>query len=161
MATKSTKSSTKGTDDAEGFTAEERAAMKQRAEEARTEARRAKSNAKQAEKDAEAEREVLAKIAEMPDDDRVIAERLHELVKEHAPSLTARTWYGFPAYAQDGKVLAFYQPAAKFGARYGTLGFQDVAALDDGNVWPTSFAITKLTKADEKRIGELLARAAG
>jgi uncharacterized protein YdhG (YjbR/CyaY superfamily) len=136
--------------DDQGFTAEELAAMKERAKETRTR--------KSGKVDPEAE--VLAKIAELPDDDRVIAERIHALVAEHAPSLTPKTWYGMPAYAKDGKVAVFFQPASKFKARYGTLGFNDSAALDDGSMWPTAFALTTLTAADEKRIAELLARAA-
>lgn len=136
-------------DDDQGFTAEERAAMKERAKETRP--RKGK---------VDPEAEVLAKIAELPDDDRAIAERIHALVAEHAPSLTPKTWYGMPAYAKDGKVAVFFQPASKFKARYGTLGFNDTAALDDGSMWPTAFALTTLTAADEKRIAELLARAA-
>ncbi|MBT0992817.1 DUF1801 domain-containing protein [Cellulomonas sp. DKR-3] len=137
-------------DENDGFTAEERAAMKERAKETR---------ATKGKVDPEAE--VLAKIAELPDDDRAIAERIHALVAEHAPAFAPRTWYGMPAYAKDGKVAVFFQPASKFKARYATLGFNDSAALDDGSMWPTSFAITTLTPADEKRIGELIARAAG
>lgn len=139
-------------DEDQGFTAEERAAMKERARETRPR----KGGAK-----VDPEAEVLAKIAELPDDDRVIAERIHALVAEHAPSFTPRTWYGMPAYAKDGKVAVFVQPASKFKARYATLGFNDSATLDDGSMWATSFAITTLTAADEKRIAELIARAAG
>jgi uncharacterized protein YdhG (YjbR/CyaY superfamily) len=97
----------------------------------------------------------------MPEADRVIAERLHEIVKEQAPSLVSRTWYGMPAYAKDDKVLCFFQPAAKFKARYATFGFNDDARLDDGTMWPTSFALTKLTAADEKKIGTLVKKAVG
>jgi uncharacterized protein YdhG (YjbR/CyaY superfamily) len=97
----------------------------------------------------------------MEDADRVMAERLHVLVTEAAPELTPKTWYGMPAYAKDGKVVLFFKPAAKFKARYATLGFQDGAALDDGSMWPTSFALTELTKADEKRIAALVKKAVG
>ena len=135
-------------DDDQGFTAEERAAMKERAKETR----RSKGPK------VDPEVEVLAKIAELPDDDRAIAERIHALVAEHAPTLTPKTWYGMPAYAKAGKVAVFVQPASKFKARYATLGFNDVATLDDGSMWPTAFAIIKLTPADEQRIAELLAR---
>ena len=110
-------------------------------------------------KKADTEGEVLAKIAEMPEADRILAERLHTLVKENAPSLTAKTWYGMPAYAKDGKVLCFFQAADKFGARYATLGFNDVANLDDGSMWPTAFALTALTPENEKKISELLKKA--
>jgi uncharacterized protein YdhG (YjbR/CyaY superfamily) len=130
-----------------GFTADERDAMKERAKEVRG----TKENG---------EAEVLGKIAEMEDGDRVMAERLHILVGEAAPGLTARTWYGMPAYAKDGKVLLFFKPAAKFKARYATLGFSDSAALDDGELWPTEFALTELTTAAEDRIVALLKRAA-
>jgi uncharacterized protein YdhG (YjbR/CyaY superfamily) len=105
------------------------------------------------------EADVLAKIAEMPDADRAIAERLHALVRKTAPELSPRTWYGMPAYAKDGKVVCFFQNAAKFKARYGTLGFSDKANLDDGAMWPTSYAITKLTAATEKEIAALVKRA--
>ncbi len=135
-----------------GFTDEEKAAVKERAKEARA--------AKKVTPE-QAEAEVLAKIAELPDDDRAIAEAIHRLVRENAPELTARTWYGMPAYAKAGKVLAFYQPASKFKARYGTLGFNDPAALDDGPMWATTFAITALTPDVEARVADLLQRAAG
>ncbi|GEA79870.1 iron chaperone [Cellulomonas uda] len=135
-----------------GFTDEEKAAVKERAKEARA----AKKMTPE-----QAEAEVLAKIAELPDDDRAIAEAIHRLVRENAPELTARTWYGMPAYAKGGKVLAFYQPASKFKARYGTLGFNDPAALDDGPMWATTFAITALTPDVEARVADLLQRAAG
>ena len=133
-----------------GFTAAERAAMKERSKELKA-AKRGKK--------ADPEVEVLAKIAEMSEPDRGLAEWLHALVKEHAPSLTARTWYGMPAYAKEGKVLCFFQAAEKFGARYATLGFNDVATLDDGTMWPTAFALTALTPENEARIGELLRKA--
>ena len=110
---------------------------------------------------ADGEADLKAKIAEMVDADRVIAERIHALVGEVAPSLTARTYYGMPAWAKDGKVLLFFQPAAKFKSRYSTLGFQDTALIDDGAMWPTSWAITTLSKADEARIADLVRRAVG
>ncbi len=130
-----------------GFTDDERAAMKERARElkaARAPARRT------------AKRDVLAKIAEMPEADRAMAERLHALVKASAPALAPRTWYGMPAYAKDGKVVCFFQSAQKFKARYATLGFADKANLDEGAMWPTAFALKELTAAEEARIGELL-----
>jgi uncharacterized protein YdhG (YjbR/CyaY superfamily) len=141
----------------EGFTDDERAAMKERARELKAEARRAAK----ADKAAEAEREVLQKIAEMPEADRVIAERIHQIVKANAPNLAPKTWYGMPAYARDGKVVCFFQSAEKFGARYATLGFNDIAHLDDGDMWPTSFAVKELTSAGEERIAALVKRAVG
>ena len=110
-------------------------------------------------KDAEGEEVVLAKIAEMSDSDRAMAERVHAIVMKAAPGLTPSTWYGMPAYAKDGKVVCFFQGAAKFKARYATIGFSDKANLDDGTMWPTEYALTKLTKAEEKRIAELVKRA--
>ena len=133
------------------FTAEEKAAMKERA----AEQRRARSGK------ADGEADVLAKIAEMPEADRAMAERIHALVKAAAPDLAPRTWYGMPAYARDGKVVCFFQSAAKFKARYATLGFSDAAKLDEGSMWPTSFALKKLTAADEKKIAALVVRATG
>ena len=139
----------------EGFTAEERAAIKERAREQRAEARASKNRAA-------GESAVLAKIAEMPEEDRVMAEQLHEVVKASAPALSPKTWYGMPAYAdKDGKVVCFFQSAEKFGARYATLGFSDKANLDEGAMWSTSFALKELTAAEEARIGELVRRAAG
>ncbi|WP_051467947.1 iron chaperone [Actinomadura oligospora] len=135
--------------------------MKEHAAELRKEARRSARRLKEEEKAAEAERDVLEKIAEMPDEDRVVAERLHQIIKDVAPSLAPRTWYGMPAYAKDGKVLCFFQSADKFKARYATLGFSDVASLDDGEMWPTAFALTGLTPETEARIVELVTRAAG
>jgi uncharacterized protein YdhG (YjbR/CyaY superfamily) len=135
-----------------GFTAEERAAMKERAKELKAEARRGKQKA-------DGEADLLAKVAEMQESDRVMAERLHELVKASAPDLWPKTWYGMPAYAKDGKVLCFFQSAEKFGARYATLGFSDEANLDDGAMWPTSFALKKLTAKDEATIAKLLKQA--
>lgn len=136
------------------FTTEERAAMKEHAQELKTAARRRPGKA-------DGERDVLAKIAEMADADRVLAERVHDIVTAAAPRLTPKLWYGMPAYAKDGKVLCFFQSAAKFKARYATLGFNDVATLDDGAVWPTAFALTTLTADAEARIGALVRQAAG
>ncbi|MCZ0980276.1 DUF1801 domain-containing protein [Streptomyces diastatochromogenes] len=138
----------------DGFTDEERAAMKDRAKELKATARRSSRGAK-----ADTEPEVLAKIAEMEDADRVLAERFHALVKEHAPALTPKLWYGMPAYARDGKVVCHFQSAQKFTSRYATLGFSDRAALDDGDLWPTSYALTSLTPATEDRIAALLKQA--
>jgi uncharacterized protein YdhG (YjbR/CyaY superfamily) len=138
--------------DSGGFTAEERAAMKERTKEVRA----AKSG-----KNADGTAEVLEKIAAMNDDDRVLAQRLHQIITTSAPALVPRTWYGMPAYAKDGKVLCFFQDAGKFKARYATLGFQDTANLDDGAFWPTSFALTELTPAVEKQIVALLEKAIG
>jgi uncharacterized protein YdhG (YjbR/CyaY superfamily) len=139
---------TKRTDKTDTFTAEERAAMRERAREL-----------KAAQNQADAEADVLEKIAEMPEADRVMAERLHALIAKNAPELSPRTWYGMPAYAKNGKVLCFFQSAAKFKSRYATLGFSDEANLDDGAMWPTTFALKKLTAADEKKIVALLERA--
>jgi uncharacterized protein YdhG (YjbR/CyaY superfamily) len=136
------------------FTAEERAAMKDRAQELRAAARRGSRSAK-----ADGESDLLAKIAEMREPDRVMAERLHAIIMAAAPDLSPRTWYGMPAYAKDGSVLCFFRSAQKFGTRYATLGFSDKARLDDGNMWPTDFALTKLTKADEARITALVKKA--
>ncbi|CAL9344858.1 iron chaperone [Streptomyces sp. enrichment culture] len=141
----------------EGFTAEERAAMKEHAQETKKAARRGS----RAEKAAEAERDVLAKIAEMPDADRVMAERVHAVVTAAAPALAPRLWYGMPAYASDGKVVCFFQSAAKFKARYATLGFNDPARLDDGPMWATAFALTEVTPQVEERIADLVKRAVG
>jgi uncharacterized protein YdhG (YjbR/CyaY superfamily) len=131
-----------------GFTAEEKAAMRERAREL-----------KAAAEGADAEQEVLAKIAEMPDADRVMAERIHALVKETAPDLAPRTWYGMPAYAKDGKVVCFFKSAHKFKARYATLGFSDKANLDDGAMWPTDFALKELTADAEATIAALVKQA--
>ena len=133
-----------------GFTPEERAAMKERARELKAEARR---GAKDGEGD------LLAKIAEMPGPDRAMAKRIHAIVKASAPALSPRTWYGMPAYAKDGKVVCFFQSAHKFKSRYATFGFSDAANLDDGAMWPTSFALKELTAADEARIGALVKQA--
>jgi uncharacterized protein YdhG (YjbR/CyaY superfamily) len=139
---------------AEGWTDEERAAMKEHTRELKAAAKRGAARA-------DGEADVLAKIAEMPESDRAMAQRIHEVVKANAPDLDPRTWYGMPAYAKDGKVLCFFQAADKFKARYATFGFNDVANLDDGAMWPTAWALTKLTAADEQRIGELVKRAVG
>jgi uncharacterized protein YdhG (YjbR/CyaY superfamily) len=136
----------------EGFTDEERAAMRERAKELKAEARANK-------KKAEGETDLLAKIAEMQEPDRAMAERLHEIVKASAPALSPKTWYGMPAYAKDGKVVCFFQSAQKFSTRYATLGFSDEANLDEGAMWPTSFALKELTAAEEAKIGALVKRA--
>ncbi len=138
----------------EGFTDEERDAMKERAGELKAAARRGPRADR-----ADGEGDVLAKIAEMPEPDRSMGERLHAIVKASAPDLSPRTWYGMPAYARDGKVVCFFQAASKFKVRYATLGFSDEANLDDGTMWPTAFALTELTAADEARIGELVKKA--
>lgn len=149
---KTSKASTQSDADAKGYSAEERAAMKERAKEMKA----AKSG-----KQVDGTAEVLEKIAAMADDDRAIAERLHEIITKAAPELAPKTWYGMPAYARDGKVVCFFQDAGKFKARYLTLGFQDAAQLDDGNMWPTAYAVIKLTRAVEKEIIALVKRAAG
>jgi uncharacterized protein YdhG (YjbR/CyaY superfamily) len=138
----------------EGFTDEERGAMKERAQELKGAARRGPRAGK-----ADGESDVLAKIAEMPEPDRALGERLHAVIKASAPALSPRTWYGMPAYAKDGKVLCFFQPAQKFKSRYATFGFNDVANLDEGAMWPVAFALTELTAADEARIGALVKKA--
>ena len=136
----------------QGWTDQERAAMKERARELKAEAR--------ASRDREAgERDVLAKIAEMPEPDRSMAERIHAVVKASAPDLTPRTWYGMPAYAKGGKVVCFFTPASKFKERYATFGFNADANLDEGNMWPTAFALTELTADGEARIGALVKKA--
>ncbi|MFF9766147.1 iron chaperone [Streptomyces sp. NPDC014636] len=139
----------------EGFTAEERAALKEHAQELKTAARRRS----RADKAAEAERDVLAKIAEMGDTDRIMAERVHAVVTATAPALTPKLWYGMPAYALDGKVVCFFQSAAKFKSRYATLGFNDSAQLDEGAMWATAFALTGVTPEVEARIAALVAQA--
>jgi uncharacterized protein YdhG (YjbR/CyaY superfamily) len=131
-----------------GFTAEERAAMRERAKEQKAEAQRA-----------DGERAVLAKIAEMQEPDRAMAERLHEIVTASAPDLSPKTWYGMPAYTKDGKVVCFFQSAQKFNSRYATLGFSDKANLDEGTMWPTSFALKELTATEEAKIGALVKKA--
>jgi uncharacterized protein YdhG (YjbR/CyaY superfamily) len=146
-----TKTSTANSEKYDGFTDEERGAMKERAKELKTGARRGAK--------ADTESDVLAKIAEMSESDRVIAERLHAVIKANAPALTSKLWYGMPAYARDGKVVCFFQSAAKFKTRYATLGFSDQANLDDGAMWSTYFALTELTADDEARIGALVKQA--
>jgi uncharacterized protein YdhG (YjbR/CyaY superfamily) len=136
----------------EGFTEEEKAAMKERAKELKAEARANK-------KKEEGEKDLLEKIAEMPEPDRSMAKRIHELITESAPDLWPKTWYGMPAYASDGKVVCFFQSADKFNARYATLGFNDTANLDEGAMWPTAFALKELTAAEEERIAALVRKA--
>jgi uncharacterized protein YdhG (YjbR/CyaY superfamily) len=146
---KSAKSTTASNKKSKGFTAEERAAMKERAQELKAEARKA-----------DGESALLAKIAEMKGSDRAIAKRLHALVKASAPDLSPKTWYGMPAYAnKDGKVVCYFTPAEKFNSRYATFGFNDDANLDEGAMWPTSFALKKLTAAEEAKIGALVKKA--
>jgi uncharacterized protein YdhG (YjbR/CyaY superfamily) len=150
-AKKTTQKSAKSTatvKKSKGFTDEERAAMKERAQELKAEARKA-----------DGERALLAKIAEMPEADRSMATRLHELITDSAPALSPKTWYGMPAYARDGKVVCFFQSADKFKSRYATLGFSDEANLDEGAMWPTSFALKELTAAEEAKIDALLKKA--
>jgi uncharacterized protein YdhG (YjbR/CyaY superfamily) len=134
------------------WTAEERDAMKERAKELKAEGRRATDRA-------EGERDLLAKIAEMPESDRVMAERIHAVVSANAPDLAPKTWYGMPAYARDGKVVCFFKSADKFKSRYATFGFEEDANIDEGSMWPTSFALTKLTAADEAKLAALVKKA--
>jgi len=145
---KSAKSTTASGRTVKGFTDEERAAIKERVQEQKAAADKA-----------DGESEVLAKIAEMAKPDRAMAERLHAIIKASAPALSPRTWYGMPAYAKDGKVVCFFQPAQKFKTRYSTFGFNDAAHLDEGTMWPVAFALTKLTPAEEARIGALVKKA--
>ncbi len=156
--TKDTQSSAKRTSatnkKSAGFTAEERAAMKERVQELKADARRGPRAGK-----ADGESDVLAKIAEMPKSDRLMAERIHAIVKASAPALAPRTWYGMPAYAKDGKVVCFFRSAQKFKTRYATFGFSDKANLDKGAMWPTDFALKELTAAEEKKIGALVRKA--
>ena len=149
---KSAKSTTATGKTSAGWSDEERAAMKERAKEVKAEARADKDRAA-------GERAVLEKIAEMPEPDRAMAERLHAIIQASAPALSPKTWYGMPAYAKDGKVVCYFTPASKFKERYATFGFNAEANLDEGNMWPTSFALKKLTAADEKRIGALVKQA--
>ena len=149
---KSAESTTAINEKSKGFTDEERAAMKERARELKAEARAKKDKA-------EGESAVLAKIAEMPEPDRAMAERLHAIIKASAPALSPKTWYGMPAYAKDGKVVCFFQSAQKFNSRYATFGFNDTANLDEGAMWPTSFALKELTSAEEARISALVKKA--
>lgn len=138
----------------DGFTDDERSAMKERAKELKATARRGSRAAK-----ADEEATVLAKIAELPEPDRGMAERIHAVIRASAPELSPKLWYGMPAYARNGKVVCFYQSAQKFKTRYATLGFNDEAALDDGTMWPSAYALTRLTPADEAAIGALVKRA--
>src|SRR5436190_5252803 len=153
-AQKSAKTPTKTGTTSERLTDEERAAMRERARELKASARRGPRAGK-----ADGESDVLAKIAEMGEPDRAMAERLHALIKASAPALAPRTWYGMPAYAKDGKVVCFFQSAQKFKTRYATFGFSDNANLDDGAMWPTSFALKELTTAEEARMGALVKKA--
>jgi uncharacterized protein YdhG (YjbR/CyaY superfamily) len=138
----------------EGLSDVERAAMKERTKELKAEARRGPRAGK-----ADGERDVLAKIAEMPEPDRAMAERLHAIIKASAPALSPKTWYGMPAYAKDGKVVCYFTPASKFKERYATFGFNATANLDEGAMWPTSFALTELTATEKARIGALVKKA--
>jgi uncharacterized protein YdhG (YjbR/CyaY superfamily) len=153
---KGTQESAKSTDatgkKSKGFTDEEKAAMRNRAQELKAEARANKNKA-------EGESAALAAIAAMQEPDRSMAERLHEIIKASAPDLSPKTWYGMPAYAKDGKVVCFFQSAQKFNTRYATFGFNDTANLDEGAMWPTAFALTELTAAEEERIGALMKKA--
>ena len=149
---KSAKSKTATDKKSKGFTPEERAAMKERAQELKAEER---ANRKKA----DGESDLLAKIAEMKGSDRAMAKRLHEIVKDNAPDLWPKTWYGMPAYAKDGNVVCYFQSAEKFDSRYATFGFNDTANLDDGAMWPTSFALKKLTAVEEKKLGALVKKA--
>jgi uncharacterized protein YdhG (YjbR/CyaY superfamily) len=135
-----------------GFSTDEKAAMRERARELKAESRRSADRA-------DGERDLLAKIAEMPDSDRVMAERIHAIVTASAPDLEPKTWYGMPAYARDGKLICFFKSADKFKSRYATFGFEENAQLDDGSMWATSWALTKLTAADEAKIGALVKKA--
>jgi hypothetical protein len=139
----------------DGFTEAEKAAMQDRVQEMKVEGRRGSRADK-----ADGEGEVLAKIAELPESDRSMAKRLHAVIKASAPALSPKLWYGMPAYAKDGKMICFFQSAQKFKTRYATFGFSDAAKLDEGNMWPNAYALTKLTPADEARIGALVKKAA-
>src|SRR5215831_11869871 len=153
---KSAKSTTETNKKSKGFTEEERAAMKERAQELQAEARRGRRA-----DEADGGSDVLAKIAEMPEPDRAMATRLHAIITASAPALLPKTWYGMPAYAnKDGKVVCFFKSAGKFKSRYATFGFEESARLDDGTMWPTSYAVTKLTAADERKIAALVKKAA-
>jgi len=153
-AQKAAKSTTAAKKSSAAFTDEERAAMKERAKEVKAAKARSQGAGKADDKNA-----VLAKIAEMAKSDRVLAERVHAVITTAAPDLSPKLWYGMPAYAKDGKVVCFFQAASKFKSRYATLGFNDPANLDDGAMWPTAFALTELTAAEEERIGALVERA--
>jgi uncharacterized protein YdhG (YjbR/CyaY superfamily) len=151
---KSAKRTTASNEKSKGFTDEERAAMKERAQELKAEARRGPRA-----DNADGESAVLAKIAEMPEPDRAMAKRIHAIVKASAPALSPRTWYGMPAYAKDGKVVCYFQSAHKFKSRYATFGFSDSASLDKGAMWPTSFALKELTAAEEAKVRALVKKA--
>ncbi|MGH8936868.1 MAG: iron chaperone [Acidimicrobiia bacterium] len=153
---KSAKSTTAIDKKSKGFTDEERAAMKERAQERKAEGRRGTRASKNK---ADGESDVLAKIAEMPGPDRAMAKRLHAIIKASAPALSPKTWYGMPAYAKDGKVVCFFQSALKFKSRYATFGFSDEANVDEGAMWPTSYALKELSAAEEARIGALVKKA--
>jgi len=157
-----TKKSARSTDSSRqtsgAFTDDEKAAMQERARELKGESRRGTGSKK---KDDDGESDLLAKIAEMKGPDRAMATRLHAIIKASAPALSPKTWYGMPAYARDGKVVCFFQSAQKFKSRYATFGFSDEANLDEGAMWPTSFALKELTAADEARIGALVKKAVG
>ena len=150
-STSAAKARTRSAGDGDGFSADERAAMKERAREVR---------AKKKASGADGEAEIVAKIAEMSEPDRAMAQRVHDILRAVAPGLEPRTWYGMPAYAAGGKVVCFFQPAEKFKARYATLGFNDVARLDDGAMWPTAFALTGIGDAEDAQIRDLVTRAA-
>ena len=152
MAQQSAKRTTAIDKTSESFTAEERAAMKERAKELKAEARANKDKAA-------GERDLLAKVTEMAELDRAMAERIHAVITASAPELSPKTWYGMPAYAKDGKVVCFFTPAQKFNARYATFGFNDVANLDDGTMWPTAFALTEVTADNAARVGALVKQA--
>jgi uncharacterized protein YdhG (YjbR/CyaY superfamily) len=152
---KSTRSTTTVGKKSKGFTDEERAAMKERAQELKAEARRGPRADK-----ADGESDVLAKIAAMQEPDRAMAKRLHAIIKASAPALSPKTWYGMPAYAKDGKVVCYFQSAQKFKSRYATFGFSDTAKLDEGDMWPVAFALKELTAAEEARISALVKKAA-
>src|SRR5262245_9042313 len=149
---KSTRSNTTGGKTSKGFTDEERAAMKERAQELKAEARRGADKA-------DGESDVLAKIAAMQEPDRAMAKRLHAIIKASAPALSPKTWYGMPAYAKDGKVVCYFQSAQKFKSRYATFGFSDTAHLDEGDMWPVAFALKELTAAEEARVDALVKKA--
>jgi uncharacterized protein YdhG (YjbR/CyaY superfamily) len=151
---KSTKSTTPGRKTSKGFTDEERSAMKARAQELKAEARRSPRAGK-----ADGESDVLAAIAEMPEPDRAMAKRLHAIIRASAPALSPKTWYGMPAYAKNGKVVCFFTAASKFNSRYATFGFNDEANLDEGGMWPTSFALKELTATEEAKISALVKKA--
>lgn len=150
------RSRTEASDGTQTWTDEERDAMKERAKELKAESRRGAKTKK-----LDGEQDLLAKIADMPESDRVMAERIHAVIRAGVPDLESKTWYGMPAYAKNGKIVCFFQSAAKFRARYATFGFSEEAQLDDGDMWPTSFGVAKLTPAVEKKLIELVKKAVG